>query len=356
MDAKKRVKKWLEYCESNKIKPWKFDFKQCYIKEKLENSKYGTSNLRLEIAYKRYLLQEINDEFNVTNKTGENADCDKEALPMYKVLDWHKSKDGKNIHKDTMNSFQTTFTPLLAAPDNKTQFRRDNRYIWLKILKNDSLPDVYCELEDWTKKNNILYNLRDFIEIHYESLFNNSYKSKEKTEFFLVELEKFAGLTSSIGNFIVLPKKFKTVDLSKLYYFYGQRKYNDYWDCALKNLHEKFFKEKQGSTLWRNFIEKYYLQPFVDEDYAPKELWKGHFKKGSMPKKIGDFEQFYHNVNPLIEERGKKITEELYKKVYSSEELKECTLYQNELANFEPRDFNKITKVTLSKNIKKVSV
>ena len=74
-----------------------------------------------------------------------------------------------------------------------------------------------------------------------------------------------------------------------------------------------------------------------------------------MPKKIEDFEDFYHNTNLLIEERGKKITEELYKEVYSSEELKECTRYQKELANFEPRDFNKImkTKAPFQKILKK---
>lgn len=100
------------------------------------------------------------------------------------VLGWQNFEDETNIHIDTMNSFQTSFTPLLAAPDSNTQFKRDNRYTWLKIEKNDSLPNVYSELVDWTRKNNILYNLRNFIEIHYESLFNKSYKSKEKTEFF----------------------------------------------------------------------------------------------------------------------------------------------------------------------------
>lgn len=65
-----------------------------------------------------------------------------------------------------------------------------------------------------------------------------------------------------------------------------KRKYNDYWDCALKDLHEKFLKENQDSILWQEFIEKYYLQPFVDEDYVPKELWQGHFENGPMPKKL----------------------------------------------------------------------
>lgn len=154
---------------------------------------YATSNLRLEIAYKSASYS--NTEVLPQGK----GDCDKKAIPMYDILGWQESEV---LGPDTMNSFQTTFTQILAASDSETQFKRDNRYTWLKILKNNSLPKVKSELVDWTRKNNILYNLSNFIEIHYEN-----YKSKEKTKLFLVELEKFAGLTSSIGNFIVLPKK-----------------------------------------------------------------------------------------------------------------------------------------------------
>ena len=99
---------------------------------------------------------------------------------MYDILGWQESEV---LGPDTMNSFQTILTPLLAASDIN-QFKRDNRNTWLKILKNDSLPNVYSELVDWTGKNNILYNLSNFIEIHYESHFNESHKSKEKTELF----------------------------------------------------------------------------------------------------------------------------------------------------------------------------
>lgn len=44
IEARERVKKWLEYCESNKIKPWEFDFKQCYIKEKIKKTQAIEAN------------------------------------------------------------------------------------------------------------------------------------------------------------------------------------------------------------------------------------------------------------------------------------------------------------------------
>lgn len=349
MDNKKRVKKWLEYCESNNIKPWEFDFKHVDGEEWLaeadddsnfseciitgDATKYATSNLRLEIAYKSSSYYINNKEIKILPQG--KGDCDKKAIPMYDILGWQESEV---LTPDTMNSFQTTFTPLMNVNEDKNKqpcptmyspFSIENNQIWKNEFKKDSRPDLYTELVKWADKktDQVSYNLKAFIKPHYES--------NDEADDFLSKLETFTGLTHSIGNFIVLPKKISSVNLGDLYINNrGKRIHQDYWDCALIDLHEKILKEKQDSTSWNQFIEKYYLQPFVDEDYVPKELWKGHFENGVMPKKIEDFKQFYKNVNLLIEERGKKITEELYKEVYSSEELKECALYQTELAHF----------------------
>lgn len=310
MDNKKRVRKWLEYCESNKIKPWEFDFKHVDGKDWLakadddsnfseciitgDAAKYATSNLRLEIAYKSSSYS------NTEVLPQDKNDCDKKAIPMYDVLGWQESEV---LGPDTMNSFQTTLTFLIR---DASPFSENNKQVWSKDLFKDPIPDLYAELITWAKTDKVIENLKIFINSHYKN-------DKESATVFLSELETFAGLTHSIGNFIVLPEKISSVDLGDLYINNrGKRIYEDYWDCALIDLHEKILKEKQDSTSWKEFIERYYLQPFVAEDYVPKELWKGHFENGVMPKKIEDFEQFYHNANLWIEERGKKITEKLY--------------------------------------------
>ena len=377
MDYKKRVKKWLVYCDNNDTEPWEFDFKLCdgenWLKKDDDDSnfskciitgdatKYATSNLRLEIAYRSANYHKAKNKIKVLPQG--KGDCDKKAIPMYDILGWQESKA---LTPDTMNSFQTTFTPLMNVNVNEDKnkqlcstinspFSIENNQIWKNEFKKDSIPDLYTELVKWADEeidqeetdqeetdqeetdqeetDQVRDNLKAFIKPHY--------KCNDKVDDFLDDLEKFAKLTNSIGNFIVLPSWMNT----------GRAGGNirDYWDLTLRDLRDFFFEidHEHGVIVWNQFIEKYYLQPFVDEDYVPKELWKGHFENGVMPKKIEDFKKFYENVNLLIEERGKKITEELYKEVYSSEELKEYALYQTELANFEPRDFNKIMKAKL---------
>ena len=47
-------------------------------------------------------------------------------------------------------------------------------------------------------------------------------------------------------------------------------------------------------------------------------MWDGHFNKSVLPSEKSDFQQFYHNVNLLICERGKYMVKELCDKVHYS--------------------------------------
>lgn len=83
----------MEYCESNKIKPWEFDFKHVDGKNWLVNGKkssftdciimgaacdHATSNFRLEIAYSSAKSHDTE-----TLPSGK-GDCDTKASPMYR--------------------------------------------------------------------------------------------------------------------------------------------------------------------------------------------------------------------------------------------------------------------------------
>ncbi len=92
-------------------------------------------------------------------------------------------------------------------------------------------------------------------------------------------------------------------DVSKLYALYKQ------WLDS--------FQDGNGPS-WQCFIEKNYLQDFVNQNVdgsygMPKELWKGHFsdfffgKKGALPYSIEQIEQFYVNASCFITARSTRM-------------------------------------------------
>lgn len=253
VEARERVKKWLEYCDDNNIKPWEFDFKQCYIKEKIKKT---TNHLRLEIAFKSNLLTETNNEFNVTDEKGGKADCDKEALPMYRILGWQKSMDDP-IRGESMNSFLTTFRSLIYATQrslNNTKnlpFNIENKQFL--VNEQGEIPKLSDLLKYWVTDNELESNLKKIIKSHYKKY--NKKEEIEKSNKFLKELKTFAKLTHSIGNFIVFPSWMNTGRA-------GQS-LCDYWDLALRDLRD-FFLEidyDQGIIVWKKFIKNIIYNP-----------------------------------------------------------------------------------------------
>ena len=86
----------------------------------------------------------------------------------------------------------------------------------------------------------------------------------------------------------------------------------------------------------KKFVDKYYLNPFInkkDKKYRTQPFWTKHFKKSKkdhikpLPQNIGDLE-FYHNVNLLIEERGKWIIKILCEEHYPKDLLPNLTFYK----------------------------
>lgn len=318
MDSKEWVEKWLKYCDNKNIAPWEFDFKQCYFEKDIDEK----SNLLLELKYKyTNLLSEKNTKFNVTNKTGRNADCDKEAFHIYHVLGWQENINDA-IRGDAMNSFSTTFTPLLLVNKNKTPFSIENTKTW---MTDDfgGVPNIYEELSSWVK-NDTVKNIEKF---HFNTENLQRIKNGNTSTNLLNEIEKFAQSTHSIGNF--------TVMLSWMNQGRGIGNVKDYWDLTLKNLQDFIMQFEHGKDVWMEFIEKYYLFPFVDNNYTVSELWDNHFDKPVTPSSIEDFEQFYRNINLLIEERGKWITKTLCEKL----DLIDLSFYKNSLANMEERRY-----------------
>lgn len=265
-----KVIEWLNYCDENNIKPWLWDFKNCYSTELTSDSitnflKYTNGEL-------------VNPTtFCITKKVGSNADCDKEALPLYNVLGWQHS-ESDIIRGETINSYITTFTQAITKDPNYKEI---------------------CE--------KIGVNLNEYLNKQYPILYHNkSYQKFETIQRNIKEFELFAILTHSIGNFTVLPHWMNT----------GRYNFSkDYWDITMFSLQN--WLTKLSPEAWKKFIDTYYLQPYVDYNYKTEMFWKTHSHdyKDIYPKKNEDFTNFLRKVNERIEERGKYIIKQVCDKL-----------------------------------------
>ena len=271
-DERDTVIKWLEECDRTKKEPWLWDFKNCYIDSLPED------NITAFLKYKDGEFKDNTSDFNITEKAGIDADCDKEAIELYKVLGWQNSATDV-IRGETMNSFLTTF----------------NRAIWRSSNYNTLIKELGIN------------NRKDYYSIPDQPNNNNQPQVPNYQRFDIINpnlpaFQTFATLTHTIGNFTVLPHWMNTgrSNLSQ-----------DYWDIFLLSLQEWLHLISPTSEAWINFIELYYLQPYVNKDYQIEPFWKNHSYTNPILKKKEDFPIFLNAVNERIEERGKYMIKQI---------------------------------------------
>ena len=278
-DERETVIKWLEYCHKKQRKPWLWDFKNCYTDSLPKDS--ITAFLKYKNGKSKDTTRNGESKgttrFCITGKKGSRADCDKEAIGLYQVLGWQNSaKD--IIRGETMNSFLTTFKCALEqSSDCDTQSDK------LVIKSGKKLP--FSDLYDEKK------NIKEQPYMAFDVVKNNR-----------PAFQTFAKLTHTIGNFTVLPHWMNT----------GRSKLSqDYWDIFLLSLQEWLHLISPTSEAWINFIELYYLQPYVNKDYQIEPFWKNHSYTNPILKKKEDFPIFLNAVNERIEERGKYMIKQI---------------------------------------------
>ena len=272
-----KVIEWLNYCDQNNIKPWLWDFKNYSL------SPFQNDSITAFLKYKEL-------------PKNEGIDCDKAALFLYKVLGWQHS-ESDIIRGETINSYITTFTQAITKDPNYKEI---------------------CE--------KIGVNLNEHLNKQYPILCHNkSYQKFETIQRNIKEFELFAILTHTIGNFTVLPSWMNT----GRYYFS-----RDYWDITLLSLQE--WLNILSPDAWTNFVETYYLQPYVNTEYNVELFWEGHDKK-ILPKKE-NYPVFLKKVNERIEERGKYIIKQICNKLnktdfnfYTDLETMDRIKFSNEL-------------------------
>lgn len=253
-DERETVIKWLEECDKNPIKPWEWDFKNCYTDSLPKDS------ITALLEYKNGEFKDNTSDFNITKNTGSNADCDKEAIGLYQVLGWQNSATDV-IRGETMNSFLTNFYCAIGYRPKDKKPRPSRDY----LSKNYAKFDVISKNIDGFKL--------------------------------------FATRTHTIGNFIVLPHWMNT----------GRIGFSaDYWDITLLSLQEWLHLISPTSEAWVNFIELYYLQPYVNKDYQTELFWEKHsYGYDNLFPSKQDVPIFLKAVNERIEERGKYMIKQI---------------------------------------------
>ena len=284
----KKVIDWLEECDRTKKEPWLWDFKNCYKvppskdsepKDSKPKDLLSEDSITAFLKYKNGEFKDNTSDFNITEKAGFDADCDKEAIELYKVLGWQNSATAIT-RGETMNSFLTTFNRAIRKSSNYNTLTKE--------LGINNIKDYYS-IPDQPNKNNQPqvpnYQRFDIIKPN------------------LPAFQTFATLTHTIGNFTVL-----------LYWINTARNNfsKDYWDITLLSLQEWLAPTTPTSKAWINFVEMFYLQPYVNKDYQTQLFWENHgySYKNIYPDKQ-DFPVFLKAVNERIEERGKYMIKQI---------------------------------------------
>lgn len=283
---KEVVKEQLKICDDKGINPWEYNFINEYIKVEC---KQQDSNYRL---LNKYNISSINFTLFPSNeshirkflqyksyKFGSNSHCDRAVFPIYSILSWQENKNSI-IRGDTMNSFWRVYSKALKICIPKDTIKKiyedDKKYREQKNMKT-------CTYDKWPTLVSIEYILINFDNIH---------RNIDKE--ILCLLEKYAKLVFTIGNFTVLP-----------YWMNSGRNnsFQDYWDLTLKYIQETL--EPLGA--WKNYVDKFYMYPFLDKDLTYKFFWDREGESINEPQNINELKEYLINVIECIGIRGRLI-------------------------------------------------
>ena len=221
-----------------------------------------------------------------------------------------------------------------------------NCIYWLAMFQNESSKSVCWEsgyeykikcgekyrgdtMNSWATTLDKFSHVRS-----WKAFLGDSYHG---AQFFPEYITVFMNNVYTIGNFFPLPDGLNGPR--------GTGASQDYWDLALLCIYNYYMKTDDKHTLkwlltadqwvercakwldsfdsWNDFVEKTYMQDFVNYENgvygAPKELWKGHFKntqeKGALPVEDSDFSEFFTNASCWIMARGIRIANAVKKRL-----------------------------------------
>jgi hypothetical protein len=231
---------------------YRFDFKNEHPMEEVKQEKNPV---------KKFLLYKLSDP-------SFDRDRSELARSLYKRI-WRLSDEQLAKYDfDTMNSFYRIYRLLLLAYDRE----QGNSY--------------------WNSSGISDYELRYlWLLAEYDY-----YKEINEHE----EVQKFAALTHSIGNFTLVPKGFNTK---------RNILFDDYWDITLE-----YFLKELGKDAFLQQCQKFnYTAAYLDNSKI-QMYWEGHtmFDK-KLPSNFSTIQilEVIKKINRSIEIRGKEMLQEL---------------------------------------------
>ena len=199
--------------------------------------------------------------------------------------------------------------------DLKNQFydEKDNIDRYFKYRNGDSSDCYSCEIVKDVFKRLWYWEYNDSkMDIDVMNSFNTVYEKAKILGVSIKEnsyLYRFAALTHTIGNLVLIPK-----DINGDFNKWRMENLDDLFDLSLErikiSMSEKDFKE---------YIDLYYLNDYVDENYNIKPLFKRPEVLNNSSLFIQTEEQlneYLKNVCYLIERRNAKIIEVLARKYH----------------------------------------
>lgn len=143
-------------------------------------------------------------------------------------------------------------------------------------------------------------------------------------------LNKFASFTHNIGNFTLIPFKLDSQDRLSFNQSRGFNGGSNYFVFDFFDLSLKLIKEKTDDPLFKSYIDLFFLNDYVDENYNIKPLFSRHGQflqedrislenpEKFLPQNEEELNELLDNILKLIQKRGQRILEEL-KKHYSED-------------------------------------
>lgn len=269
---------------------------------------------------------------------GEEHDTEKNIIMKLRDPDGN-IKEGKILGGSRLLQYiYKKLWPELTAREFMKHPLNDNQNIW---ICSDTMTSVQQRMNDFFQVSaysdfeNVRtrigksqkYSLRLCIELYLED--KNKFKEK------LSSMENFLNRWHMLGNYIPVSRRFNSARS-------GRYAVHDYWDLTLLKIQEYYKKRDNEDEVWKilgeellhgsgnalacklwldyfdsweNFIEKNYMQDFVDGNYEVELFFDGHDWNNPKPKTPDECKELFERSSEMIKKRTNRMVDALTAKI-----------------------------------------
>ena len=269
---------------------------------------------------------------------GEEHDTEKNIIMKLRDPDGN-IKEGKILGGSRLLQYNyKKLWPELTAREFMKHPLNDNQNIWIcsdtmtsaQQRMNDFFQvSAYSDFENVRTRigKSQKYSLRLCIELYLED--KNKFKEK------LSSMENFLNRWHMLGNYIPVSRRFNSARS-------GRYAVHDYWDLTLLKIQEYYKKRDNEDEVWKilgeellhgsgnalacklwldyfdsweNFIEKNYMQDFVDGNYEVELFFDGHDWNNPKPKTPDECKELFERSSEMIKKRTNRMVDALTAKI-----------------------------------------